>query len=392
MNRDSVVLLFLPHWFQCCVDFYLLDGFLCISLCLLQITLKSLSTVPVCLLCCNWVLNTPVTVRSGHNIDPANTASPQSCLERVESVLQRHRTLLASTAAEIHQPAASQQQELAALTAQFQQLTAALSQMAALAPSAVPSSATPPPVIPESISEPRVGAPERYAGDPENCNPFLTNCSILFALQPHTFASEEARVAFTINHLTGRARLWGTAEWERRTPACASFQAFATELRKVFGTIFQGPDSSGGLLNLHQGGRSVADYSIDFRTRACQSNWNVEAQCDAYLLDLRSYIKDNLVSYDLPRSLDGLIELTTWLDRRIPGREGFNRRLLNQFRSSSEAIAFTAAPQGGEPELMQVGRTSLTLQTSVRCVRCAVLQSDILWPLCEMVCDPSHQV
>ncbi|GLD48545.1 glutamate receptor ionotropic, NMDA 3B, partial [Lates japonicus] len=48
-------------------------------------------------------------------------------------------------------------------------------------------------------------------GVPESCNPFLTNRSILFSLQPHTFDSEEAKVAFTINHLTERACLWGTA-------------------------------------------------------------------------------------------------------------------------------------------------------------------------------------
>lgn len=84
-------------------------------------------------------------------------------------------------------------------------------------------------------SEPRIGPPERYAGDPERCNPFLTNCSIYFSLQPLTFATEKARVAFSVNHLTGRARLWGTAEWEKRTPACASFGAFASELCKVFG-------------------------------------------------------------------------------------------------------------------------------------------------------------
>lgn len=63
----------------------------------------------------------------------------------------------------------------------------------------------------------RIGAPECYTGEPEGCNPFLTNCSIFFALQPHTFASEGAKVMFTINQLTGRVRLWGTAEWERRT-------------------------------------------------------------------------------------------------------------------------------------------------------------------------------
>lgn len=95
--------------------------------------------------------------------------------------------------------------------------------------------------------EPRVGTPERYAGDPEGCNPFISNCSIVFALQSYTFAQEAARVAFTINHLPGRARLWGTAEWERRTPACSSFQTFAAELRKVFGEVLMGPERSAGV-------------------------------------------------------------------------------------------------------------------------------------------------
>ena len=38
---------------------------------------------------------------------------------------------------------------------------------------------------------------EGYAGDPENCSLFITNCSILFALQTHTYASEEAEVTHT---------------------------------------------------------------------------------------------------------------------------------------------------------------------------------------------------
>ncbi|KAK5933651.1 hypothetical protein CgunFtcFv8_014114 [Champsocephalus gunnari] len=115
--------------------------------------------------------------------------------------------------------------------------------------------------------EPRVETPERYAGEREGCSPFLTNCSILFTLQPHTFASEAARVAFPVNHLTGKARLWGTAEWEQQTPACSSFPAFSAELRKVFGPVSVGPDAEGGLLNLSQGNGSVVDYAIEFRTQ-----------------------------------------------------------------------------------------------------------------------------
>ncbi len=53
------------------------------------------------------------------------------------------------------------------------------------------------------------------------------------------FDSEETKVAFAINQLAGRTRLWGTAEWDRQISACASFEAFPAELRKVFGQGFR---------------------------------------------------------------------------------------------------------------------------------------------------------
>ncbi|TWW58269.1 Retrovirus-related Pol polyprotein from transposon 17.6 [Takifugu flavidus] len=211
-------------------------------------------------------------------MDPAHSSPPQSRLDQVEGRLQQFEAQLASNAAEARETASALEQALRSVASQVQQLVVSVSQPAAPAP--------PPPVPappPGTVPEPRVGTPERYSGDPEGCNPFLTNCSILFALQPYTFASEAARVAFTINHLTGRARLWGTAEWERSTRACSSFQAFSAELRKVFGPVSLGPDATGGLMSVKQGSRPIADYAIDFRTRARLSDWNPAAQCDAFL-------------------------------------------------------------------------------------------------------------
>lgn len=83
-----------------------------------------------------------------------------------------------------------------------------------------------------------------------------------------------------------------------------------------------GPDATGGLMSLRQGSRTVADYAIDFRTQGRRSNWNPAAQCDAFLHGLAPYIKDKLVSFDLPASLDGIIELTSRLYRRIQARGG----------------------------------------------------------------------
>ncbi|KAJ8290599.1 hypothetical protein GJAV_G00015110 [Gymnothorax javanicus] len=92
---------------------------------------------------------------------------------------------------------------------------------------------------------------------------------------PRSIASEQAKVAFTINHLTGRARLWGAAEWERQSPV----------LRR--GVI------------------------------ATWSRWNTAAQMDAFLHGLDDYLKDELVSYKVPPTLDGIIELVIRIDLRI---------------------------------------------------------------------------
>lgn len=54
-------------------------------------------------------------------------------------------------------------------------------------------------------------------------------------------------------------------------PACFSFQAFAAELRKVFGQGSTRLAATGKLLALHQGQRSVMDYAVEFRTVASQS-------------------------------------------------------------------------------------------------------------------------
>ncbi|TWW73434.1 hypothetical protein D4764_15G0008280 [Takifugu flavidus] len=192
-------------------------------------------------------------------MDPAHSSPPQSRLDQVEGRLQQFKAQLASNAAEARQTASALERALMSVATQVQQLVVSVSQPAA----PVPAPAPPPPVP----APPPGTAPEPRVGTPEGCNPFLTNCSILFALQPYTFASEAAKVAFTINHLTGRARLWGTAEWERGTPACSSFQAFSVELRKVFGPVSLGPDATGGLMSVKQGSRPIADYAIDFRTR-----------------------------------------------------------------------------------------------------------------------------
>lgn len=99
--------------------------------------------------------------------------------------------------------ATSQAEGLVALTSQVQHLMAALTtaSVATLLPPLAPA----PVLVLRSAPEPWIGDPECYAGDPESCNPLILNCSIIYTVQPLTFALEGARVAFAVNHLTGLA-------------------------------------------------------------------------------------------------------------------------------------------------------------------------------------------
>ena len=101
-------------------------------------------------------------------------------------------------------------------------------------------------------------------------------------------------------------------------------------------------------------GRTIADYSIDFRTRVHRSEWNVAAQCDAFLVGLEDYVKDRLVSYELPRSLDELIELSTRVDGRIQGR----RREKRQGPLEWHSPVSLPTPLKQEVESMLVSHTS----------------------------------
>ena len=94
----------------------------------------------------------------------------------------------------------------------------------------------------------------------------------------------------------------------------------------------------------------MADYAIDFRTQAPLSDLNTAAQCNAVLNGLAPYIKDELVSFDLPHSLDGLIELTSRLHRHIEARrgelhqEGADRQTSTHLRGSPATPNHLAVP------------------------------------------------
>ena len=73
----------------------------------------------------------------------------------------------------------------------------------------------------DSFREPKV-----YDGDLGRCRSFLMQCGLVFDLQPHSYATDKAMIAFVIELLRGRALEWASAVWERQGTCMASYQEF----------------------------------------------------------------------------------------------------------------------------------------------------------------------
>ncbi len=244
-----------------------------------------------------------------------------------------------------------------ALVAQVSELTTQVQLLRSpAAPPTPPSFSIPGNQSPQH--EPRLPAPEMYAGDPNLCRAFLTKCSLFFSLQPLTFATEVSRVALVLTLLSGRAALWGTAVWENRHPCCSSFHSLSQEMRRVFDRALVGREAARMLADLRQGEQSVSDYSIQFRTLAAECEWNEKAQWDMFLHGLADRIHQEIEVVELPLGLDELVDLALRVDARLQQRDLRGRRKLTPrypFFDTGDTVGHSSVD-----EPMQVGRARLS--------------------------------
>lgn len=271
-------------------------------------------------------------------MDPADPTQVKAALEQHGVFIGRQQAQLDSVAASIRD-----------LTAQIQPLQLAHSALASSSPL-------------QPAREPRLPPPEKYAGEPGTCRSFLSQCSLIFQLQPTTFPTDRAKVAYVITQLSGRAREWGTALWEAESPCCDDYKDFSSEMKRVFDRSKHGHEAARELLRMRQGCRSVSDYAIDFQTLATTTAWNADALFDTFLNGLSEDIKDELVSHDLPTTCEALISLAIHIDKRHQERRrgrspGF---FLQPSRFPVTELTPPPAPGAPDPEPMQIDRTRLT--------------------------------
>uniref|UniRef100_A0A674PMU1 Gypsy retrotransposon integrase-like protein 1 n=1 Tax=Takifugu rubripes TaxID=31033 RepID=A0A674PMU1_TAKRU len=221
--------------------------------------------------------------------------------------------------------------------------------------------------------EPHVPVPERYSGEAGACASFLLQCSLVFDLQPLTYPSDRAKIAFMVNLLSGRAAQWATAVLENQTPASSSFPFFTAELRRVFDHPIQSSEASSQILSLRQGPSSVADYSIRFRILAARSGWNDAALQGVFTQGLSDDLKDELAVREQPETLEALIGLATRLDNRL--RERRRQRMSERTVRPSGRFSRLRETTGDSSAFVPVPAGSSSCSPPVR----LTLSGTLLW-------------
>lgn len=235
---------------------------------------------------------------------------------------------------------------------------------------------------PQHTREPRCNNPPPYDGDPNSCRAFLSQCFVVFALQPHTYAAERTKVAYVLTLLAGKARDWGTSVWETQAPCCASFEDFRQEMVRLFDRSAQGQEAADQLARLRQAGRSVTEYAIQFKTLAASCDWNQGACMSMFRAGLEEEIQDELATIDLPQDFDDLISMALRVEGRLRRRRQrpvFRPPWRMEDTSSAVPEAANATSLGSEP--MQVGRLRLTPQQK---------QQRLIQGLCFYCGKPGH--
>ena len=283
-----------------------------------------------------------------------------------------------------------------------------------------PPAATPPATPAPQPREPHIPIPARYAGDLGSCSQFLHQCSLVFRQQPTTYSSDQSRVAFVMSLLSDRASAWALAISMNSSHLCSDFQAFSSEMRKVFDHPVKGREATSQLLSLRQGNQSVAQYAVDFRILAVESGWDQAALQAVFLKGLSEEVKDELAARDDTSTLDELIDLSIRLDNRLRERrrERTDRQRARFFSpaprsqpetprpspssppgaaSEQSGASFSSPASSGPEEPMQLGRARLTpleRQRRLRlrlCIYCG--EGDHFLARCPAVPkDPAHQL
>ena len=280
----------------------------------------------------------------------------------LRKVLENQGALLGRHNQALHELSTQNQVLLTEVT----QLSTAMNQLTTrLNPAGLPAPVpAPPPAAPPANRDSYASDPEPFFGDVDKCRGFFLQCSMVFMQRPLTFSTEQSKVHYVMGLLRGRALAWAEAANANQPLTSLTYDDLVSKVKGVFDHPDHRGDAAKRLLNIRQGTKSVADFSVDFRILAADAGWDEPALRGVFVNALSEQMKDELAARDDSTDFDSLVTLAIKLDNRL--RE---RRRERTARPPSSRLPPTPPfvttrpslqPEVTEEEPMELGRAHLT--------------------------------
>jgi hypothetical protein len=177
---------------------------------------------------------------------------------------------------------------------------------------------------PVKVQEPKVKDPETFHGQRDSLNAFITECELVFELQPSRFGDDRTKVSYIISLLRGTPLLAvrPLLSFVPRPYFLDNHRLFVEYLQTNYGD----PDEKGTarrkLKNLRQT-TSASAYFAEFQQYIAILGWkDQDPIIDKAIDGLKSYLKDEVArSGHRPNTLSDLIAFIIPLDNRLYERE-----------------------------------------------------------------------
>jgi hypothetical protein len=181
--------------------------------------------------------------------------------------------------------------------------------------------------------EPKVKDPETFHGQRNTLNTFLTECDLVFELQPSRFRDDRTKVSYMISFLrdTPLLAIRPLLSEVPRPKVLGSYQDFVEHLRTNYGD----PDEKGTARRKLKALRQVgpaSSYFTEFQQYVAILGWkDQDPIIDKAIEGLKPNLKDEIARQGfVPKTLSELITFIIPLDNRLYEREQERKREVKE--------------------------------------------------------------
>jgi hypothetical protein len=168
--------------------------------------------------------------------------------------------------------------------------------------------------------------------------------------------------------LTGKALKWFTPILEKpelNNEVLNNYAEFTKLLESTFGEPDRALVAASAIRKLKQGSQSAASYASEFRQLVADLDWNDNALMDQFRIGLNEDVKDMMLHFEQPKSLEEMIKIATKVDTRLFERRQERRGLANTNHRSNFPVKYDSK-QPGKPSIAQTSGTPMELDAMKR--------------------------